>query len=160
MSLSLTSPLFGAGQAIPVRCTCDGQDLNPPLTWTGVPAGSESLALIVDDPDAPDPAAPRRTFVHWVVYDIPAPAGGIAEGASRRTMPSGAREGRNDAGSLGYTGPCPPIGRHRYFFKLYALDRMLGLREGHSKADVLHAMEGHVLASAELIGTYARPDAG
>jgi len=139
---------------MPKSHTGEGEDLSPPLAWSHPPPGTESFVLIVDDPDCPDPAAPRRTWVHWVVYDIPATVSELAEGASRRAMPPSAREGKNDSGGMGYSGPYPPIGRHRYFFKLFALDRTLGLRDGHTKAELLRAMEQHVLASAELMGTY------
>ena len=155
MTLDFSSPAFEHGSELPVATTCDGADRSPPLAWRGAPAGTATFALIVDDPDAPDPAAPKRTFVHWVVYEIPAVVHELGEGASRSAMPVGSREGKNDSGGTGYTGPCPPIGRHRYFFRLYALERALGLRDGHTKAELLRAMEGHVLASAELMGTYA-----
>lgn len=156
MSLSIVSPAFRHGDSIPPRFTGEGRDASPPLEWTGAPAGTRSFALISDDPDAPDPAAPRRTWVHWVVCDLPPDATALAEGASRQAMPHGSTEGKNDSGDLGYSGPYPPIGRHRYFFKLYALDASLGLREGHTKAALLKAMEGHVLATAELMGTYQK----
>jgi erythromycin esterase len=156
MPLSLMSPAFPANGEIPVQYTCDGDDVAPPLGWSGEPPGTESFALIVDDPDAPDPAAPKRVYVHWVLYDIPAEARGLPEGATRDDLPPGTHEGKNDWGRTGYGGPCPPIGRHRYFFKLYALDTILqGLREP-TKAQVQAAMAGHVLESAELIGTYER----
>jgi Raf kinase inhibitor-like YbhB/YbcL family protein len=156
MTLQLASPAFEHGGVIPARFTGDDADASPPLTWSGAPAGTESFVLIVDDPDVPDPAAPRRTWVHWVVYDIPSSARELPEGASERAMPDGAREGRNDSGGVGYSGPYPPIGRHRYFFKLYAIDRTLGLGPGHTKAELLRAIERHVLASCELMGTYER----
>ncbi|HEX9563514.1 MAG TPA: YbhB/YbcL family Raf kinase inhibitor-like protein [Gemmatimonadaceae bacterium] len=154
MMFVLTSPGFERGAAMPTHFTGEGEDLSPPLEWSGAPREAQSFVLIVDDPDVPDPAAPRRTWVHWVVYDIPATVTQLPEAVSGQTMPEGAREGRNDSGGRGYSGPMPPIGRHRYFFKLYALDRTLGLRDGHTKAELLRAMEGHVLASAELMGTY------
>lgn len=154
MAMTLTSPAFAHGDPIPVRCTGEGADVSPPLSWQGVPAGAATLALIADDPDAPDPAAPRRTWVHWVVADLPASVSVLSEGASRASMPAGAVEGRNDSGGIGYEGPYPPVGRHRYFFRLYALDTRLGLPEGTTRADVERAMEGHVLATAELMGTY------
>jgi Raf kinase inhibitor-like YbhB/YbcL family protein len=154
--MELTSKAFGAGGEIPRRHTCDGDDVSPPLQWHGVPAGTASLVLIVDDPDAPDPAAPQRTWVHWVVYDLPPAAGGLPEGA--RPLPPGAHEGLNDWNRRGWGGPCPPIGRHRYFFKLYALDvPTLPAGPRPTKAAVEQAMQGHVLASAELVGTYRRP---
>lgn len=156
MTLTLTSPDFAPGAAMPTRCTGEGRDASPALAWNGAPAGTGSFALIVDDPDAPDPAAPRRTWVHWVACDIPPETGSLDEGASGRAMPPGAVEGRNDSGGIGYEGPYPPIGRHRYYFKLYALDCRLGLRPGMSKAGLLAAMQGHVLASAELVGTYEK----
>lgn len=152
MPLTLRSPAFRHNEEIPRQHTCDGADAAPPLEWSDVPAGAKSLALIVDDPDAPDPRAPKRTFVHWVVYDIPPTA--TSAGAS--ALPSGAREGVNDAKGEGYTGPCPPIGRHRYFFKLYALDTVLGNLGRPSKAKLEEAMRDHVIGHAELIGTYER----
>jgi len=146
MPLKLSSTAFEANAEIPTVHTCDGPGIAPPLAWSGVPTSARSLALIADDPDAPDPAAPKRTFVHWVVYDIPKSAKSLDNG--------GCREGLNDRGQPGYTGPCPPKGRHRYFFKLYALDTELGDLGKATKADVERAMSGHVLEQAELIGTY------
>jgi Raf kinase inhibitor-like YbhB/YbcL family protein len=154
MALTLTSAAFAAGGDIPAKHTCEGGDVSPPLAWSGAPSGTRSFALVVDDPDAPDPKAPRTTWVHWVVYDLPATTTALAEGASGK-LPSGAREGTNDFKRTGYGGPCPPIGRHRYFHKLYALDATLGLA-GATKADVEKAMAGHVLAQAELVGTYQK----
>lgn len=141
---------------MPVRCTGDGPEESPALAWSGAPGGTKAFALVVDDPDAPDPAAPKRTWVHWVVCDLPASASSLPAGASPRAMPPGSREGKNDSGGTGYEGPYPPIGRHRYVFRLYALDAPVGLRDGHTKAELLKAIEGHVLAKAELTGTYAR----
>ncbi len=156
MSLSLTSPVFHANGPIPTRHTCDGGDLSPPLDWSGVPPEAKSLALIVDDPDAPDPAAPRTTWVHWVLYDIPASADGLPEGAAAGGLPPGTREGTNDWNRTGFGGPCPPVGRHRYFHKLYALDTTLPDLGSPTKAELERAMEGHVLARTELVGTYER----
>jgi len=154
-ALALHSSAFADHGAIPARYTCEGDDISPPLEWGAPPAGTQSLALVVDDPDAPDPAAPRRTWVHWVVYDLPATATSLAEGAARGGLPAGARDGKNDWGRRGWGGPCPPIGRHRYFFKLYALDRALE-RDSLTKAELEKAIEGHVLARAELVGTYEK----
>ena len=156
MPLTLSSPCFSHGGVMPRRCTGDGPDTSPPLTWSGAPEGTRSFALIVEDPDAPDPAAPRRVWVHWLVCDLPPSTTSLAEGASGKAMPAGSKEGKNDSGGNGYEGPYPPIGSHRYFFKLYALDTLTGVREGHTKPQLVKAMEGHVLASAELMGTYAR----
>jgi Raf kinase inhibitor-like YbhB/YbcL family protein len=156
MSLSLSSPSFASNAAIPVRHTCDGDEVSPPLRWSGLPAGTRSLALIVDDPDAPDPAAPRVTWVHWLLYNLPATDGGLAEGIGAAPLPQGTREGLNDWHRTGYGGPCPPVGRHRYVHKLYALDTVLPDLGRPDKARLLKAMEGHVLARAELIGTYQR----
>jgi Raf kinase inhibitor-like YbhB/YbcL family protein len=156
MTLTLTSSAFAEGQEIPSRQTCEGENLSPTLAWDGVPEGTRSLALIVDDPDAPDPRAPRMTYVHWVVYNLPPAAGVLPEGVTPADLPRGAVVGVNDFGDRSYGGPCPPIGRHRYFFKLYALDTRLPERQGASKADVEKAMAGHVLASAQLIGTYQK----
>jgi Raf kinase inhibitor-like YbhB/YbcL family protein len=153
MTLTLTSPAFAHGGAIPKRFTCDGADDAPPLAWTGAPAGTNSFALIVDDPDAPDPAAPRRVWVHWVVWDLPATTPGLSEGGA---LPPGARAGDNDGGGVGWEGPCPPIGCHRYFFKLYALDKTLGDLEQPTKQQLEQAMEGHILARSELVGTYEK----
>jgi Raf kinase inhibitor-like YbhB/YbcL family protein len=125
----------------------------PPLSWSQLPAGTKSLAFVLDDPDVPDPKAPVRTYVHWVLYDMPPTASGLPEGGA---LPPGTREGRNDWGRTGYGGPCPPIGRHRYFHKLYALDKRLGDLGQPTKAALEKAMEGHVLAEAQLIGTYEK----
>lgn len=156
MPLTLTSTVFQQGGEIPGRFTCDGVDTSPPLAWSGVPEGARTLALIVDDPDAPDPAAPKRVYVHWVLYNIPTSATSLQEGVSRLQLPAGTREGRNDWGRTGYGGPCPPIGRHRYFFKLYALDAALPGLATPTKAQLEAAMKGHVLAEAELMGTYQK----
>ena len=156
MPLSLASPSFAQMGAIPMLHTCDGEDLAPALAWTQAPPGTRSFVLIVDDPDAPDPAAPTRTFVHWVLYDIPAEASALREGTTSDELPEGTREGLNDAKRIGYMGPCPPIGRHRYFFKLFALDSKLRDLGNATKPDVERAMRGHVLEKAELVGTYER----
>src|SRR5262249_17246312 len=137
----LKSPSFAPDGAIPRQHTCEGRDVAPALEWSGVPPGARSLALIVDDPDAPDPKAPKVVWVHWVVYDIPATATGVAEGK----LPAGCREGLNDWKVTGWRGPCPPIGRHRYFFKLYALDTQLEALKSPTKADLEKAMAGHVV---------------
>ena len=154
MSLAITSIAFPPGGEIPAEHTCEGRDTSPPLAFSGVPAGARSLALVVDDPDAPDPRAPRTTWVHWVLYDLPAPSLGLAEAVKQ--LPPGAREGLNDWKRTGWGGPCPPIGRHRYFFKLYALDAALGDLVKPTKAKLEAAMKGHVLAQAELVGTYQK----
>lgn len=155
MTLRLSSPAFQHNDSIPAQYTCDAEDRSPPLEWGGVPPGAESLALIVDDPDAPDPKAPKTVYVHWVLYDIPPSATGLPENAT--ALPPGAREGTNDWNRTGYGGPCPPIGRHRYFFKLYALDSLLGDLGPATKAELENAMRGHILEQAELVGTYERP---
>ena len=157
MSLTLSSSAFPPSGAIPARYTCDGDDISPPLAWSDAPTGTQSFALIVDDPDAPDPAAPKRTYVHWVMYDIPAGATALPAGMTASQLPSGTHEGANDWHRTGYGGPCPPIGRHRYHFKLFALDTSLGGLGALTKPDLLRAMEGHVLESAQLVGTYAHP---
>ncbi len=154
MSLKIHSPAFPDGGEIPVRYTCDGEDIAPPLGWTGAPPGTQSLALIVDDPDAPDPAAPKTVWVHWVLYDLPADSSGLPEGGE--PLPAGTREGLNDWRRTGYGGPCPPIGRHRYFFKLYALDVVLPDLGTPTKAELERAMVGHVLDEAQLMGIYER----
>jgi Raf kinase inhibitor-like YbhB/YbcL family protein len=156
MSLTLTSPAFAQSAAMPERYTCEGPDVSPPLAWSGVPAGTRSLALIVDDPDAPDPAAPTTAWVHWVLYNIAQDAPGLPENASGSAL-AGARAGLNDWQHARYNGPCPPIGRHRYFLKLYALDTTLpDLGKSAGKAALEKAMQGHVLARAELVGTYKK----
>jgi hypothetical protein len=156
MALSLSSPAFRAGGEIPELFTCEGRDLSPALSWTGVPAEAKSLVLIVDDPDAPDPKAPKRTWVHWILYNIPPTAQGLAQAVSVRDLPAGTREGTNDWKRTGYGGPCPPIGRHRYFHKLYALDSVLPDLGAVTKADLEAAMKGHVVAHAEVMGTYQK----
>jgi Raf kinase inhibitor-like YbhB/YbcL family protein len=156
MTLTITSTAFAPNGAIPALYTCEGKDVSPPLAWHGVPAGTKSLALVVDDPDAPDPAAPKMTWVHWVLYAIPPGATGLAEAVKPAALPAGTREGRNDFGRTAYGGPCPPIGRHRYFFKLYALDAALADLARPTKEAREKAMHGHVLAQAALVGTYQK----
>ncbi len=155
-SLALTSTAFPAGGAIPSRHTCEGEDVSPPLAWVGAPDGTISFALIVDDPDAPDPKAPKTTWVHWVLYDLPGTATTLPEGVRPDSLPGGTRQGLNDWKQPGWRGPCPPVGRHRYFFKLYALDAKLGELPAPNKAAVEQAMQGHVLAHAEWMGTYEK----
>jgi Raf kinase inhibitor-like YbhB/YbcL family protein len=155
MTIQVTSSAFQQGGAIPPQYTCEGKDISPPLAWSGAPPSTKTFALTVDDPDAPDPAKPQRVYVHWVVYNIPASTTSFTENASKRDLPKGAVQGKNDWGKAEYGGPCPPIGRHRYFFKLYALDNELNL-SGATKADLEQAMKGHVLDSGELIGTYQK----
>ncbi|NWG86374.1 MAG: YbhB/YbcL family Raf kinase inhibitor-like protein [Hydrogenophilaceae bacterium] len=152
--MQINSNAFAHNGAIPAKHTCDGRDISPPLAWTGIPAGAKSLALVVDDPDAPDPAAPRMTWVHWVLYNLPPADQGLAEGV--KGLPSGTLEGVNDWKRTGYGGPCPPIGRHRYFHKLYALDVVLPDLGKPTKAALERAMQGHILDHAELVGTYQR----
>jgi Raf kinase inhibitor-like YbhB/YbcL family protein len=156
MPMTLTSQAFAAGGAIPKRHTCEGEDLSPDLAWSGAPAGTKSFALIVDDPDAPDPAAPKMTWVHWVLYNIPADANGLKAGVIPADLPKGTREGVNDWKRTGYGGPCPPIGRHRYFHKLYALDAPLPDLGKPAKGQLEKAMQGHVLEKVELVGTYQK----
>jgi Raf kinase inhibitor-like YbhB/YbcL family protein len=158
MGLTLTSSAFGQGGEIPGRHTCDGDDISPPLAWSGAPGGTKSLVLIVDDPDAPDPAAPRMVWVHWLLYNLPPESRGLAEGVAATKLPKGAREGVNDWKRTGYGGPCPPVGRHRYFHKLYALDVVLPDLKQPTKAKLEEAMRGHILEEAELVGTYQRSD--
>ncbi len=151
--MELTSKTFTANGLIPAPYTCDGQDTSPSLLWENIPTETRSLALIVDDPDAPN-----YTFVHWVVYDIPTQIRQLPEGLStqKEKLSGGGTQGTNDFGNLGYGGPCPPNGTHRYFFKLYALDRVLGLNSGATKAQLQAAMSGHVLEATELVGRYGR----
>jgi Raf kinase inhibitor-like YbhB/YbcL family protein len=153
MSFQLATTAFSAGGAIPRKFTCDGPDVSPKLAWSDPPGKTQSFALIMDDPDAP-----AGTWVHWVIYDLPANTRELAEGvAKQEQLSNGARQGRNDFGKIGYGGPCPPPGKpHRYFFKLCALDAKLDLKAGATKADVERAMKGHILTQAELIGRYAR----
>ncbi|HKI96584.1 MAG TPA: YbhB/YbcL family Raf kinase inhibitor-like protein [Gemmatimonadales bacterium] len=153
---TLTSSAFKDGGSIPSVYTCDGRDVSPPLAWAGVPADAKSLAFILDDPDAPDPKAPKRTWVHWVLFNIPPTATGLPEAVTAKALPAGTREGTNDWKRTGYGGPCPPIGRHRYVHKLYALDTTLDL-EHPTKARLEAAMRGHIVGEAQLIGTYQRP---
>jgi Raf kinase inhibitor-like YbhB/YbcL family protein len=143
-------------QEIPAKYTCEGADVSPPLSWSGVPEGTRSLALIVDDPDAPDPKAPMRVWVHWVLYNLPPLATELREDASPGDLPEGTSVGKNDWGRSEYGGPCPPVGRHRYFHKLYALDTELPDRGPLNKAQLADAMKGHVLGEAGLVGTYEK----
>ncbi len=158
MSMTLISSAFTHQGEIPARYSCEvkGREVSPPLAWSGVPGAAKSLALIVDDPDAPDPKAPQRTWVHWVLYDLPVTATGLPAGVEPADLPPGTREGKNDWHRTGYGAPCPPIGRHRYFFKLYALDAVLPDLGQPDKRRLEQSMEGHVLAHAELIGTYQK----
>ena len=156
MALSISSSAFSPQGEIPSVHTCEGKDSSPPLAWSSVPAGTKSLALVVDDPDAPDPKAPRMTWVHWVLYDVPPSAAGLPAAVAPKDLPAGTREGTNDWKRTGYGGPCPPIGRHRYFFKLYALDTVLPDLGSPTKPKLEKAMEGHVLEKAELVGTYQK----
>lgn len=156
MTLKVTSSAFQQGGSILSLYTCEGKDISPPLAWSGVPSSAKSVALIVDDPDAPDPAKPQRVYVHWVVYNIPVQTTSLPENASKSGMPQGATQGKNDWGKTEYGGPCPPVGRHRYFFKLYALDTPLPGLKNAAKADLERAMQGHIVDSGELIGTYQK----
>jgi Raf kinase inhibitor-like YbhB/YbcL family protein len=156
MTMAITSSAFSHNGAIPKAYTCEGSDKSPPLAWAGVPPAAKSLALIVDDPDAPDPAAPKMTWVHWVLYNLPPSATGLAEGIEPKALPAGTLEGVNDWQRTGYGGPCPPIGRHRYFHKLYALDVVLPDLKKPNKAALEKAMQGHIMAQAQLIGTYQK----
>lgn len=157
VGLSFSSPAFGNSGAIPDTYTCTGRNISPPLNWGELPAGTRSLALIMDDPDAPDPAAPRTTWVHWVLYNIPPSATGLPEGVSGPDLPVGTVQGLNDWKHTGYGGPCPPTGRHRYFYKLYALDTVFTDLGTPGKAALERAMQGHILGRAQLVGTYERP---
>ncbi|MBE9536678.1 MAG: YbhB/YbcL family Raf kinase inhibitor-like protein [Proteobacteria bacterium] len=156
MALTLRSGAFSDGGKIPAIYTCEGRDIAPPLEWSGVPEQARSLVLILDDPDAPDPKAPKMTWVHWVLYNMPSNSSGLPEGALSKDLPPGTEEGLNDWKKPGYGGPCPPIGRHRYFHKLYALDTVLKGMNRPNKADIEAAMKGHVIAKTELVGTYEK----
>jgi Raf kinase inhibitor-like YbhB/YbcL family protein len=155
-NLTLRSQSFTDGGEIPKRFTCEGEDLSPALAWTGVPADTKSLALIVDDPDAPDPAAPKKIFVHWVLYALPPSASELPAGVPQNALPAGTREGLNDKKQTAYFGPCPPIGRHRYRHHLYALDTELDGLTTPSRAELDRAMEGHILDQTVLTGTYQK----
>lgn len=154
--MKLTSPSFENQGEILKKYTCDGEDIPPALTWSNVPEGTKSFVLIVDDPDAPDPANPRMTWVHWVIYNIPATIRSLPEGVKENDLPKGTLQGLNDWKKTGYGGPCPPIGKHRYFHKLYALDIILSDLKQPTKAKLEKAMEGHILSKAELVGFYQR----
>jgi len=156
MAMNISSVSFDHEAEIPRKFTCDSDDVSPPLRWSGVPEDAKSLALIVDDPDAPDPEAPKMVWVHWVLYNLPADSQGLAEAVTAAALPPGTLEGTNDWKRTGYGGPCPPIGRHRYFFKLYALDTLLPDLASPTKADLEQAMRGHVLAEAVVMGTYEK----
>ncbi len=156
MSFKLTSSAFTEGGSIPPRYTCEGADISPPLDWSGAPEGTRSFVLFVDDPDAPDPAHPERTYVHWIVYNIPSTETHLAENASADGLPDGTSVGNNDWGNAAYGGPCPPTGRHRYFFKLHALDTELNGLSNATKGEVERAMQPHVVAKTQLIATYEK----
>lgn len=157
MTLSLKSAAFAPDGPIPPRYTCDGADVSPPLKWQGVPADAKSLALIIEDPDAPDPAAPKTTWIHWILYNIPPALRELPEDLARHGLPPGVLEGLNDWKRTGYGGPCPPIGTHRYFHRLYALNGLLPDLRRPCKSMLAHAMQGKVVAEAVLVGRYARP---
>jgi Raf kinase inhibitor-like YbhB/YbcL family protein len=154
MSLTLTSTAFTDGGEIPVRHTCDGDNISPPLSWSGSPPNAKSLVLIVDDPDAPDPAAPERTWTHWVLYNLPAADSGLKQDVAPASLPTGTKEGLNDWHRTGYGGPCPPVGRHRYFHHLYALDIVLPELNNPDRTKLEEAMQGHIVDRTALMGTY------
>lgn len=154
--MKITSSTFVHNGNIPKLYSCEGRDISPPLDWSEVPSNTKSLVLIVDDPDAPDPAAPRMTWVHWLLYNLPVACTGLPEAV--RSLPVGTLDGMNDWKRIGYGGPCPPIGRHRYFHKLYALDVVLPDLQKPDKKQLEQAMQGHVIAEAQLIGTYQKGD--
>ena len=156
MTFQLTSSAFTHESQMPARHTCNGFDVSPPLSWSGSPERTKSFAIVLEDPDAPDPRAPKRTWVHWVLYDIPSTTVSLSEDASHEELPARTREGRNDWHTVGYRGPCPPVGRHRYFFKLYALDTLLGDLDFPGKAKLEEAMREHVLGQATLMCTYGQ----
>ncbi|MEO0759418.1 MAG: YbhB/YbcL family Raf kinase inhibitor-like protein [Cyanobacteria bacterium J06648_16] len=156
MTLTLSSPAFALNEEIPVEYTCEGQDISPPLNWQGVPDGTRSLVLVIDDPDAPDPTAPKMTWVHWILFNLPPTTVGLPAGTTAENLPAGTQAGFNDFKRTTYGGPCPPVGRHRYFHKLYALDTMLAGLDSPTKPQIEAAMTGHILAQAELVGTYQK----
>jgi len=157
MMLQLNSAAFSNYETIPKRYTCHGENISPPLSWSDMPPGTESLTLIVADPDVPNPAAPQRTWTHWVLYNIPPQAHGLPQGAGKKDLPKETQQGLNDWKETGYGGPCPPVGRHRYFFRLYALDTVLKNLEKPTKKQLEAAMQGHILGWTELVGTYQSP---
>jgi Raf kinase inhibitor-like YbhB/YbcL family protein len=156
MTFKLISPAFGQNGSIPSQYTCEGDDFSPPLAWSDVPSGTRSLALIMDDPDAPDPAKPQRVYVHWVIYNISPFTLKLPLNAARSGLPGRALHGTNDWERQDYGGPCPPVGRHRYFFKLYALDTQLQSLKNPTKPQLEQAMEGHLVSYVELVGTYEK----
>lgn len=160
MPLSIFSPAFSENGPIPAKYTCDGADVSPPLEWSGAPADTKSFALLVDDPDAPDPLAPKMVWVHWVLYNLPASSTGLPEGAAADGLPPGTGLGLNDWKRTGYGGPCPPVGRHRYFHRLYAVDCLLPDLGNPTRAQLERALVGHVLARAERVGTYEKTRSG
>lgn len=152
--LTLLSQAFADQREIPRMYTCEGRNVSPPLEWKNAPAGTKSFALIVDDPDAPDPVAPERVFTHWVLFNIPPFINHLAEAMPE--LPHGARAGKSDWNHTYWEGPCPPLGRHRYYFKLFALDTTLNFQKAPRRNDLLDAMNGHILAMAELMGFYEK----
>ena len=156
MMLQLSSAAFSNHEAIPKRYTCHGENISPPLSWSDMPPGTESLVLIVDDPDVPNPAAPQRTWTHWVLYNIPPQTYNLPQEVGKKHLPKEIQQGLNDWKETDYGGPCPPMGQHRYFFKLYALDTMLADLGQPTKAALEQAIQGHCLAQMQLIGTYQR----
>ena len=152
--LTISSPAFANNESIPRKYTAQGENISPPLEWSGVPDRTKSFVLVIDDPDAPDPRAPQRTWVHWVLYDIPAEISSLSADVARHGLPAGTRSGLNDWKRTAYGGPSPPVGQHRYFHILYALDLVLPDLEHPTKQRLLNAMRGHVLAVAQLIGMY------
>lgn len=155
MTFIITSSAFSHEGSIPSRYTCEGEDISPPLNWMNIPDAAQSLVLIIDDPDAPDPKAPKMTWVHWVLYNIPPDVTKLSENMTSATLAPGAVQGLNDWKRIGYGGPCPPIGRHRYFHKLYALNTILQLHSP-TKVEVEAAMKGHIIVQTELMGTYQK----
>lgn len=156
MAFILVSPAFAPNGPIPAKYSCEGADISPPLEWSGAAGTTKTFALIVDDPDAPDPAAPKMVYVHWLVYNIPVEISSLAENAAKTGLPSGAKHGVNDWKRAAWGGPCPPIGRHRYYFKLYALDSELKGLTNPTKQELEKAIQGHVVGMAQLVGTYQK----
>ncbi len=156
MKFELTSTAFQHGNNIPTKYTCEGEDISPPLIWNGMPEGTQSLVLIIEDPDAPDPNAPLMTWIHWILYNLSPNITNLPEGVTSTNIPQGAKEGINSWNRSDYGGPCPPIGKHRYFHKLYALDTLLTERDNPTKDELESAIAGHILAQTELVGTYKK----
>ncbi len=156
MDFKLKSTAFKQAKLIPSKYTCEGDDISPPLSWQGVPANTKSLALIIADPDAPDPKAPKMTWIHWIIFNLPPEMTCLLEGVTSKNIPHGTREGLNSWDKMGYSGPCPPIGKHRYFHTLYALDTVFSELNQPTKKEIDAAMNNHIITQTTLMGTYKK----